>query len=170
MAADEHSIVRGPSSIVQSLSSVLGLPSPLHRPPPIVNCLPSTCICGSSKLQILREGNQMEVTVPLMQPAAPGGSPRIGITIESAGVDANLPFLVRIMPDKIAGGPSAGLMFTLTVYDAVTPKDLTMGRVIAGIGTIDLDGTVGPIGGVKQKVAAAEGAGAQYFLSPPENY
>lgn len=121
-------------------------------------------------LQILRDGKQMDVTLPLMQPAAPGDPPRIGITIEPAGTDVKLPFPVKIVPDKIAGGPSAGLMFTLTVYDMVTPEDLTMGRVIAGTGTINLDGTVGPIGGVEQKVAAAEGAGAQYFLSPPENY
>jgi PDZ domain-containing protein len=125
---------------------------------------------ASVDLQILRDGNQMEVTVPLMQPATPGDPPRIGITIQSAGTDIKLPFPVKIVPDKIAGGPSAGLMFTLTVYNAVTPEDLTMGRVIAGTGTINLDGTVGPIGGVQQKVAAAEGAGAQYFLSPPENY
>ena len=52
----------------------------------------------------------------------------------------------------------------------VTPQDLTGGRKIAGTGTISLDGKVGPIGGVEQKVAAAEGAGAEYFLSPPENY
>jgi PDZ domain-containing protein len=125
---------------------------------------------ASVDLQILRGGQQMEVTVPLMQPATPGDPPRIGITIQSAGTDVKLPFPVKIVPNKIAGGPSAGLMFTLTVYDMVTPKDLTMGRVIAGTGTINLDGTVGPIGGVQQKVAAAEGAGAQYFLSPPENY
>jgi PDZ domain-containing protein len=125
---------------------------------------------ASVDLQILRDRQQMEVTVPLMQPATPGDPPRIGITIQSAGTDVKLPFLVKIVPNKIAGGPSAGLMFTLTVYDMVTPKDLTMGRVIAGTGTINLDGTVGPIGGVQQKVAAAEGAGAEYFLSPPENY
>ena len=49
-------------------------------------------------------------------------------------------------------------------------QDLTGGRKIAGTGTIDLEGNVGPIGGVQQKVVAAEQAGAEYFLSPPENY
>jgi Lon-like protease len=61
-------------------------------------------------------------------------------------------------------------MFTLTLYNALSSKDLTGGRKIAGTGTINLDGTVGPIGGVKQKVAAAEAVGARYFLSPVENY
>ena len=61
-------------------------------------------------------------------------------------------------------------MFTLGVYDLLTPGDLTGGRKIAGTGTISLDGSVGPIGGVQQKVVAAERAGAEYFLSPAENY
>jgi PDZ domain-containing protein len=61
-------------------------------------------------------------------------------------------------------------MFTLAVYNAVTPDDITGGRKIAGTGTISLDGSVGPIGGVQQKVAAAEAAGAEYFLAPAENY
>ena len=74
------------------------------------------------------------------------------------------------MPQKIVGGPSAGLLFTLTVYNLLTPDDLTGGHIIAGTGTINPDGTVGPIGGVAQKVVGAEVAGAEYFLSPPENY
>jgi PDZ domain-containing protein len=108
--------------------------------------------------------------VPLITPAQPGDSPRIGIVIQSAGFDLNLPFPVEIHSQKIVGGPSAGLMFTLTVYNLLTPEDLTGGRRIAGTGTISLDGTVGPIGGVEQKVAAAESAGAVYFLCPADNY
>ena len=61
-------------------------------------------------------------------------------------------------------------MFTLTIYNALSAQDLTGGRKIAGTGTINLDGTVGPIGGVKQKVVAAEAAGASYFLCPVDNY
>jgi PDZ domain-containing protein len=61
-------------------------------------------------------------------------------------------------------------MFALTVYNMLTPTDLTGGCKIAGTGTISLDGKVSPIGGVAQKVAAAEAVGAEYFLSPAENY
>jgi len=61
-------------------------------------------------------------------------------------------------------------MFTLTVYNLLSPEDLTGGRRVAGTGTISLDGSVGPIGGVEQKVAAAEAAGATYFLCPVDNY
>jgi PDZ domain-containing protein len=122
------------------------------------------------QMQVERNGQKMTVAVQLLPPIQPSGPPRIGIMIESAGFSVQLPFPVKIVPQKIVGGPSAGLMFTLTVYNWVTPEDLTGGRTIAGTGTIDLDGTVGPIGGVRQKVIGAEFAGAQYFLSPPENY
>jgi PDZ domain-containing protein len=124
----------------------------------------------SLRLTIERQADQLEVEIPLIAPAQPGDSPRIGIVIQPAGFDLNLPFPVEIQSQKIVGGPSAGLMFTLTVYNLLTPRDLTGGRRIAGTGTIALDGTVGPIGGVEQKVAAAEAAGAAYFLCPAENY
>jgi PDZ domain-containing protein len=112
----------------------------------------------------------LRVEAPLMPPVEPGGPPRIGIRVETAGFSVELPFPVRIVPQKIVGGPSAGLMFTLAIYNLLTPEDLTGGRTIAGTGTISPDGTVGPIGGVAQKVVGAEVAGADYFLSPPENY
>jgi PDZ domain-containing protein len=121
-------------------------------------------------LQILRGGNRMDVTVGLLPPLTPGGPPRIGISVEDAGFDYHLPFPVKIVPQKIVGGPSAGLMFTLTVYNLLSPVDLTGGHKIAGIGTISPDGSVGPIGGVEQKVAAAEMAGAEYFFAPADNY
>jgi Lon-like protease len=122
------------------------------------------------RLTVMRGQETAEVEVPLMPPADPNGPPRLGISIQAAGFDLSLPFPVKITAEKIVGGPSAGLMFALTVYNAVTPDDLTGGRRIAGTGTIDLNGAVGPIGGVEQKVAAAEAAGATYFLSPAENY
>jgi PDZ domain-containing protein len=127
---------------------------------------------GKSEVQLTieRQGRQQTVGVPLIAPTQPGDSPRIGIVIQPAGFDLNLPFPVEIHSQKIVGGPSAGLMFTLTVYNLLTPEDLTGGRRIAGTGTISLDGTVGPIGGVEQKVAAAESAGAVYFLCPADNY
>jgi PDZ domain-containing protein len=121
-------------------------------------------------MDVLRDGKPMTVSSDLIPPANPGDPPRVGITIETANLHYGLPFDVDITPQKIAGGPSAGLMFTLTVYDLVTEDDLTCGMKIAGTGTIDYGGNVGPIGGVRQKVAAAEIAGAKYFLSPPANY
>jgi Lon-like protease len=121
-------------------------------------------------LEIAREGRSMVVKVPTLPPAEPGGAVRIGINVHTDIAGFNFPFPVEITPQKIVGGPSAGLMFTLAVYDLVTPGDLTGGHAVAGTGTIDLDGNVGPIGGVEQKVVAAERAGAKYFLAPAENY
>ena len=121
-------------------------------------------------LTIQRNQHPLDVTVRLLPPAGSSPAPRLGIQIQPAGFDVQLPFPVQITPEKIVGGPSAGLMFTLTVLNLITPQDLTGGRKIAGTGTIALDGTVGPIGGVEQKVAAAEAAGAAYFLAPVENY
>lgn len=67
------------------------------------------------------------------------------------------------------GGPSAGLMFSLGIIDILTPADLTGGRFIAGTGTIDADGNVGPIGGIHQKLVGARAAGATVFLTPAGN-
>lgn len=66
------------------------------------------------------------------------------------------------------GGPSAGLMFTLAFVDALSPGDLTADLDIAGTGTIRADGTVGPIGGVRHKAAAAAGTGADVFFVPAD--
>jgi Lon-like protease len=67
------------------------------------------------------------------------------------------------------GGPSAGLMFSLAVIDKLTTGDLNGSKFIAGTGTIDSDGKVGPIGGITHKIVAAHEAGATVFLVPAEN-
>jgi PDZ domain-containing protein len=67
------------------------------------------------------------------------------------------------------GGPSAGLMLTLGILDVVGPQDLTSGKVIAGTGTIDANGKVGPIGGIQLKMVAAHDIGAKVFLTPADN-
>lgn len=67
------------------------------------------------------------------------------------------------------GGPSAGLMFSLEIYSQLEEGDLTKGYQIAGTGTISPDGVVGPIGGVEQKIVAADQAGAEIFFAPMEN-
>jgi Lon-like protease len=74
---------------------------------------------------------------------------------------------VKVNTDEI-GGPSAGFMFSLEIYNQLTDGDLTKGYQIAGTGTIEGDGTIGPIGGIEQKIVAADKAGAEYFLAPNE--
>lgn len=76
-----------------------------------------------------------------------------------------LPFELSIDTGRI-GGPSAGLAFTLTLIDQLTPGELTGGRDIAVTGTIELDGSVGAIGGLRQKASAVAQAGVEVFLVP----
>jgi Lon-like protease len=80
----------------------------------------------------------------------------------------NFPLDIKIESGTI-GGPSAGLMWSLGVSDLLTSEDLTGGSEIAGTGTVDLDGNVGPIGGIALKIEAAEQANAETFLLPPQN-
>lgn len=79
------------------------------------------------------------------------------------------PFEVKIQLDESIGGPSAGLMFALGIMEKVGPDELTGGKFIAGTGTMDRDGTVGPIGGIQLKMIGAKDKGAVVFLVPKDN-
>jgi PDZ domain-containing protein len=112
------------------------------------------------RIKAVDETHQVTIRPALM----PGiDYPVIGV----AGVE-NFPFPLSIDSGDI-GGPSAGLMWTLGLADLLTPGDLTGGKTIAGTGTIDLDGDVGPIGGLTEKVVAAERAGARVFFAPRQD-
>jgi PDZ domain-containing protein len=96
-------------------------------------------------------------------------SPQDGRTIvgfvpfDTATVD--LPFEITIDSERV-GGPSAGAAFTLTLIDELSPGDLTGGGDVAVTGTIELDGTIGAIGGLPQKASAVRQAGVHTFLVP----
>ena len=111
---------------------------------------------------ITRDGVAM--TVPV-QTKDDGGVPRIGVTPE---ITSAAKFKISI-PIENVGGPSAGLMLTLGIIDKIEPEDLTGGKIIAGTGTIDPNGKVGPIGGLPQKLVTAKSAGAMWFLTPADN-
>lgn len=110
----------------------------------------------------------------------PEGSRKIAITTVKApkenraivgiqaGTDHTFPFRIDIKLADV-GGPSAGLMFSLGIIDKLTPTELTGGKFIAGTGTIDDKGKVGPIGGINMKLVGARNAGARYFLTPDDN-
>lgn len=70
---------------------------------------------------------------------------------------------------KRTGGPSGGMIFTLAIIELLTKENLLQGRAIAGTGTIEKDGSIGPIGGIEEKIVAAKRAGADLFLAPIEN-
>jgi PDZ domain-containing protein len=93
------------------------------------------------------------------------GKPFVGIAASTKDLKLEFPVDVTIDPGSVSG-PSAGLAFTLTIIDKLSPGNLTGGKDIAVTGTIDLDGVVGEVGGVRQKTATAVGAGAKLFLVP----
>jgi PDZ domain-containing protein len=78
------------------------------------------------------------------------------------------PFPVTISL-KDTGGPSGGLIFALGIVEKLTPEDLIKGRVVAGTGTIGVNGVIGAIGGIDDKIIAAKHAGAKLFLAPVAN-
>jgi len=97
------------------------------------------------------------------------GEPMVGFLASTVNESFEFPFAVDIKTGNV-GGPSAGLMMALNVYNLLTEEDITNSKVIAGTGTIEIDGSVGPVGGVKQKVIAAKNAGAEIILVPVANY
>lgn len=91
--------------------------------------------------------------------------PILGVDLGTRNPDFRVPFTVDI-DSKSVGGPSAGLAFTLGIVDVLTPGSLTGGRPVAVTGTIELDGSVGPIGGIRQKTFLAKRAGMELFIVP----
>jgi PDZ domain-containing protein len=106
-----------------------------------------------------------ETTVEVTPTEGEGGVWQVGISLLTA---YDFPFDVDIELNNV-GGPSAGMMFALGMIDTLTPGELNGGAQVAGTGTIVADGTVGPIGGIRQKLWGAVDAGADYFLAPETN-
>jgi PDZ domain-containing protein len=111
------------------------------------------------QLRLLRHGTEVTVAAKTHSSA---GRTTIGVFL---GLRFTFPVDVKINAGDV-GGPSAGTMFALGVYDKLTPGALTGGQNIAGTGTIDVTGAVGPIGGIRQKLAGARAGGARWFLAP----
>jgi Lon-like protease len=111
---------------------------------------------------LLRDGEERLIDVPTGEDQ---DRTVIGVYLAS---DFELPVEVTIDAGNV-GGPSAGLMFSLALYDTLTPGELTGGKDFAGTGTITSTGEVGAIGGIRQKMIAAEREGAEFFLAPAGN-
>ncbi|TQL03538.1 PDZ domain-containing protein [Cellulomonas sp. SLBN-39] len=114
-------------------------------------------------LTVQREGQARDVEVVTGE--REDGGAQIGVFIDP---QFDMPVDVTINIDGI-GGPSAGTMFALGIVDLLTPEDEAGGEVIAGTGTMDVSGAVGPIGGIRQKLAGAQRDGAAWFLAPADN-
>jgi PDZ domain-containing protein len=124
-------------------------------------------------ITVLRDGKEVDVPVTpkerssnLFGVVTVNGTQQIGVFLGQGYI---LPFPVTVSIDPRIGGPSAGLMFSLAIYDTLTPGSLTGGGRVAGTGEIEPDGTVGAIGGIQQKIVGAREDGAQLFLVPADN-
>ncbi len=115
------------------------------------------------ELRILRGKDELTVRV---KPVLDDGTPKVGVSL---GLGYEFPFDIQLHVDPSVGGPSAGLMFSLAIYDTLTPGSLTGGGVVAGTGELAADGKVGAIGGIAQKIAGAQEAGAELFFVPKDN-
>jgi len=117
-------------------------------------------------IRVLRERVETTVVVPTV---ASKDDPQVAVVRITLG--AGYRYAPRISFDvgQRIGGPSAGLVFALAIYDKITPGALLDGRHVAGTGTITPSGDVGSIGGIQEKIASAEDAGAEVFLVPAAN-
>ena len=118
------------------------------------------------RVKVGRGGDELDLTVELAERTDTPGVAMIGVIL---GELSEPPFPIELRAGDV-GGPSAGMMHTLAIIDTLTEGEMTKGMVIAGTGTVQIDGTVGAIGGIRQKVVGAEAAGARYILVPTDNY
>lgn len=139
--------------------------APIATPQDVVTVV-STQAPGSVLTVVVRRDG-VEQTIPVTLGARPDNPAKgyLGLTpVEGARPPMRVTFNLADI-----GGPSAGLMFSLALIDKLTPGALGGGEFVAGTGTIDNDGKVGPIGGIQYKMIAAREAGAQTFLVPAAN-
>ena len=116
-----------------------------------------------AELEVRRDGERLTFSITR---AEIDGQLRLGFEMRQS---YDFPVEVKFGIDPDIGGPSAGLMFSLAIYDTLTEGSMTGGDVVAGTGTISPDGAVGPIGGIDQKIAGAREDDADVFLVPAAN-
>ncbi len=134
------------------------------------------------KVSVERKIKEITVTVPLVDlnqaadenaGTSPKEEPRPGLGIVPAdlySVKADNPQKQVNIDVGDIGGPSAGLMFSLEIYNRLVPEDITKGYRIAGTGEIDPQGNVGVIGGIQHKIVAADRKHADIFFAPDDLY
>jgi len=118
---------------------------------------------------LIRNEQELNIETKLIEHVEYENEPMVGFLASTPNQQFIFPFEVDIKTGNV-GGPSAGMMMALNVYNLLTEDDITNGKKIAGTGTIEIDGSIGPVGGVKQKVIAAKRANAGLILVPIANY
>jgi len=138
-----------------------------------ISTLRTYSIGETVSIGLLREVNgakeQMYIETTLIEHVEYKGEPMVGFLATTVNERFDFPFEIDIKTGNV-GGPSAGLMMALNVYNNLIPEDITNSMIVAGTGTIEIDGSVGPVGGIKQKIIAAKRAGAELILVPVANF
>jgi PDZ domain-containing protein len=143
---------------------------PIDQPHDLTDLLAKHRVGDTVALQVDPVGKETRADVSLTLAASPSDPQRGVLGVQIQDRDPVFPFKVNIDTGRV-GGPSAGLAFTLGLIDVLTPGELTPGgERIACTGTIEVDGSVGPVGGVAQKTAAVRDAGVKVFLVPSDEY
>ena len=115
---------------------------------------------------VLRGGKSLNLTITTVSSNQSEKLPVVGITVDTGyKYSANVTYGI----DPSVMGPSAGLIFSLAIFDKITSTDWMSGRIVAGTGEISADGTVSAIGGIQEKIAGAKSSGATAFLLPAAN-
>lgn len=144
----------------------------VDSPKEVVNTVRATEVGDTVNLTVSRSDEKGKATteeLKVVTAAHPdpdrGGVSYLGVSVTTL---YEAPFDIDFTLDTV-GGPSAGMMFSLAIIDKLTDGQLTGGNHVAGTGTISPDGNVGPIGGIRHKLAGAADAGAKLFLAPQAN-
>ena len=143
------------------LTAVNGTPLPDYQS--LVTTMDAVTPGDKVTATVRRQGESVDVEITTTE--SDTGRAQMGLFIDP---DFDMPVDITIDAGNI-GGPSAGTMFALGVIDKLTEEDEAAGAVIAGTGTMDIVGNVGPIGGIRQKLAGAKRDGAAWFLAPKDN-
>jgi len=145
---------------------------PMTTPEQVVEAVRSKPIGTDLNFSVMRGGTKLEVVVTSGTRSDDPETEQNEATIPyiGIGIDINYSaeFEIKFGVTGV-GGPSAGTLFAIGIIDKLTPGALTQGKIIAGTGTIDPDGNVGEIGGIRQKLIGARDAGAVLFLAPAGN-
>jgi Lon-like protease len=134
----------------------------ITEPGQVVEIVRAKPIGSSFAFEVERDGEPVAFDITSEANPADPQTPYLGVTV---GLFFTPDFEIDFTLQDV-GGPSAGLMFATGIVDKLTPEDLTAGGHVAGTGTIDPDGNVGPVGGIRQKLAGARDAGAELFVMP----
>lgn len=133
----------------------------------LINYVDSKVAGDTIKIELLRDDEKLSTDVTLENFTDDPEKVGIGISLVTDR-DVTVDPSVNFSSGNI-GGPSAGLMFSLEIYDQLLEEDITKGYQIAGTGEIDYDGNIYRIGGIDKKIVASDRDGIEIFFAPYED-